>query len=52
MLCALCGHKPHGSWTCNEAMHVAGYGATQCPCSMSSDAPADQVRAMRGMDNK
>ena len=52
MLCALCGHAPHGSWTCSKPMYVAGAGETQCPCSMSSDAPAEQVRAMRGMDSK
>ena len=52
MLCALCGHEPHSSDTCGKPMYVAGYGETECPCSMSSDAPADQVRAMRGMDSK
>jgi hypothetical protein len=57
VLCAICGHNPHSTYTCNETLtDSAGNAMTdndgnplRCQCSMSSDLPAEQVRALRDM---
>ena len=36
MICALCRHPSHGTWTCGVPVIVPG-GRAECQCSMSVD---------------